>query len=341
MADAQADVVIIGAGMAGIAAAVVELQQRRNGLPTDWKRIATEAAKETVELQEKKNARKCVSMSGMGASTCKEMLHGLKLHVEVVNASEPRVSAQNKIHGFVWDMNRAENEQVIKYEGHLNALFGHLLSHNEVIKFVLVCVQKNIALLDIKDERLPFDLRGGADAVVVEYRGVSTVDDIDYLNGLRLVIELKKTLDDKNRKKCEAQAIAELLAANLKAPRSSAVVLLTDLNNNWSFMWVSDDHTIRKVELKEPVNAVAFVGAILAHDDDDLSVQLPFPGAPQLPKRGHLDTMLATIEEDGVLGEMYERYRAIASELGPDMSMAREIGWRIVKQMPVYASMYT
>ena len=296
-----------------------------------------------TEERDEHARRKCLSICTMDEPTCQTLLHALKLHVKSLPICEPpQPTKAITIPGFVWDKRLAELEQAKESKAYLDDHFGPLLKPNKLC--FLVCGQAGNNLLNIKDARLPFDLSGGPDVLVLkDLGGDATARNAHHLDDARLVIELKKDLDDGDHyAQHEAQAITKLVAAHLRARGTSPMVLLTDLNDKWHFLWLSEDPAICKVELKQPVSALRFLEANVVHRD--LNVRIPLGCALQLSKRGDLDAMLPPLsdEDDGaVLGEMIERYHAIASELGPDMSMAREIGRQVVKQMPAFKSLYT
>ena len=106
--------------------------------------------------------------------------------------------------------------------------FSHdLSSHGLCFAFV----ESKHHLLDVVDERLPFNLTGGADVLVLQDLGIWTTQNVIHFPGLRLVIELKKDLEQ-DIERHEGQAIAEVIAVNMRAPDKSAFVLLTDLRQS-------------------------------------------------------------------------------------------------------------
>jgi hypothetical protein len=284
--------------------------------------------------EKEKNKRELGPMSEITSGKRAKLITKLKLPVVIIEVKEPEVKENSKDHipSFEWRQIN-EEDQIDQYREYLNL---HLLNMLQQHGLCLAFVENNHHLLDVVDSRLPFDISGGTDVLILKDLGKLTSQHVHHLQGLRMVIELKKDLNERFVKK-ESQALAELVAVNIKAPDRSAVVLLTDLGHQWHFMWLSSDHTIKKVVLQHPKNAIAFIGAIVARND--LSIRIPFSGVGRLPGRGNIDEMIPSTEGDNI-GELVNRYRSIADILCPDMSMEREIGWRVVKEMPAYSSMY-
>ena len=82
------------------------------------------------------------------------------------------------------------------------------------------------------------------------------------------MIEVKKDATDvKNR----WQLLLELIASDLKSEKRRAPVgLLTDLNNNWYFIWFSVDEEIVRYTLSYPANEIKFIKEILTEKIDEI-----------------------------------------------------------------------
>ncbi|KAF0711182.1 hypothetical protein As57867_005350, partial [Aphanomyces stellatus] len=217
-------------------------------------------------------------------------------------------------------------------------LRGHLNATLQQTGLCLLDATQCPGVLAIKDVRFEFDLNGTTGVLVLRDLGDDMAENVRYLNGLRLVMELKKDLTAEYSKK-ENQALAELIAANVKTPDQSPVVLLTDLGQKWVFLRLSSDFTIRKYVLKKPINAFDFIRSILSTPN---CLQMPNPfttSTVRFPPKGNINVLFPA-GEDTDIGDMLERYQSMKSEIHPlDWSMEREIGRKLVQAMPAYWGM--
>ncbi|KAF0714986.1 Aste57867_3616 [Aphanomyces stellatus] len=290
---------------------------------------------EAMERQFKKQKkRECIAFSGI-SSTAKlnKVINGL--NVTVVSGKEPDHPKAKQVRAFEWDPSLREDQQIAEY---LQYLHGHLNATLQQSGLCLLDATQFPGVLAIQDGRFEFDLNGTADVLVLNDLGEDTGNNVRHLNGLRLVMELKKDLTTDYSMK-ENQALAELIAANVKAPDQSPVVVLTDLRKQWEFMWLSSDFTIRKCILKKPINAFMFIRQIL-QSTNFLKMPTPFATSNRFPKKGNINVLFPR-GEGTAIGDMIERYQSIKSEIHPlDWSMEREIGKKIVQEMPAYWGMY-
>ena len=154
---------------------------------------------------------------------------------------------------FAWS-DEAENQQ---HERYMQYLRDHLILPPRG-ELQLIRPTNNTMLSVINDPKLPFDLKGTTDALVV-HQG--------YLRehlpemGIFLVIELKKVCDAK----AVRQAIAQLIAADLQSQLTPFAVL-TDLREEWHFYWL-ESRTIHALQPTGPTarrDALLFLRRVLA-----------------------------------------------------------------------------
>jgi hypothetical protein len=248
------------------------------------------------------------------------------------------VKTKHEIPVYKWSQ-LDEDQQVAQYMGYLGQHLNQELKRNDLVLFD-VSTRKH--LLNVKDERLPFDLSGGTDVLIMRNMGSFEVQQLKHFPGLRLVIELKKSLQtQKEFDDGEAQTLAELIAVDILA-HESAVVLLTDLNHVWNFMWLGQNKTIISLFLREPYNAFSLIRQLISKSEKEWDLHIPFAKkqADRTQKRIKFNAMIPPMSGTNI-GEMLERYQSVSSMLGPDLDMAREIGLHVVSEMPVYQSMFT
>jgi hypothetical protein len=116
--------------------------------------------------------RSVCSLSDLTSGHWQEMKDKLQLSFQVRTVNEPAVTEDERVPIYEWLPNVTENEhsQREEYMGYLNRYLTPLLPK----AFRLVDVANKRHLLDINDKRLPFDLRGGTDALVVESSAYDT-----------------------------------------------------------------------------------------------------------------------------------------------------------------------
>ena len=285
---------------------------------------------EYIKEERKSKKRKCIAFSGISTSKLNKVLRGL--NVRVVPGKEPDRPKAKQIGAFKWDSARREDQQITEYSQYLR---GHLNATLQQKGLCLLDATQYPGVLAIEDVRFEFDLKGTTDVLVLDDLGDDMAENVRFLNGLRLVMELTKDMTSEYSKK-ENQALAELIAANVRAPDLSPVVVLTDLGNKWVFLWLSSDSTIRKCVLKKPTNAFYFIRSILS-TSNCLKMPNPFTTSSiRLPLKGNINE-LCPFGDGTDIGDMMERYQSMKSDIHPlDWSMEREIGRKIVQEMPAY-----
>jgi hypothetical protein len=142
--------------------------------------------------------------------------------------------------------------------------------------------------------------------------------------------------------------LLELIVSDLKSEKRRAPVgLLTDLNNNWYFLWFSANKEIVRYTLSCPANAFKFIKEILTEKIEEVNgykvFDVPFfhsaNAYPSLKRQKLME--LIPVSDDGAT-ELLERYQLMADELSPEFLRDRTIEYALdrVKEMPIYSSMY-
>ena len=147
---------------------------------------------------------------------------------------------------FAWS-DETENQQ---HERYIQYLRDHLALPPRG-ELQLIRPTNNTMLSVINDPKLPFDLKGTTDALVVHQGYIR--EHLPEL-GIFLVIELKKVCDAK----AVRQAIAQLIAADLQS-QFTPFALLTDLREEWHFYWLQG----RTVHALQPTGDTARRDAFL------------------------------------------------------------------------------
>ncbi|KAF0722019.1 hypothetical protein Ae201684P_014517 [Aphanomyces euteiches] len=187
------------------------------------------------------------SLSTITAQHTCRIFQQMALKVDSLEFDEPE---ETSIPGYKWIEKYSENQedqraQYMAYlETHLKTLLDKFYIANEK------------SILDTKDQRLPFLLKGTADIMLVRANAARHVP----LAGLCLVIELKKKVENNHVN----QTIAQLVCASIKSPvRCHPMSLLTDLNSVWLFTYFSDKNMLTHVVFHYPKNAIDFIKATI------------------------------------------------------------------------------
>ncbi|KAG9408892.1 hypothetical protein AC1031_020804 [Aphanomyces cochlioides] len=267
------------------------------------------------------------SLSTITAQHTCQIFQQMALKVDSLEFEEPE---ETSIPGYKWIEQYSGNQedQRAQYMAYLET---HLMSLLD--KFSLMDIANEKSILDTKDPRLPFLLKGTADVMLVRANAAHFIP----LAGLCLVIELKKKVENNHVN----QAIAQLVCASIKAPlRCYPMSLLTDLNSVWLFTYFSDKNVLTHVEFHYPKNAIDFIKATIV--DPPEGAKLPLPYLPVSFKKMRVDDFLPR-PVDGHAAAMMENFELMADALGPEFLMARrmEYAQHLVQSIPMYAHMYT
>ncbi|CAK4129676.1 unnamed protein product [Aphanomyces euteiches] len=276
--------------------------------------------------------RKRYQHSKMDPTNGMNLLRALHIHVEVAEALPFATRDPTPVQPFKWtsvdeerglEMKLPEEQQRQRYQSYLEDNIGPVLAEKELC---VLGVEKDNDILSVAVPGFKIDLVGRTDILVLSDIVKTQPDILQFLPGVRLLMEVKK----KGASDSVYQALSELIALDFLT-RDPVMALLTDLNGHWKFLWVSEKRNnsirIEACIIKTPSEAFEVIRTLLAqsptsHED----IQLPCCEGPV--KRRKLTNMLPSFNEGGEGNDILERIqrmRDVASELGPDIEMVREI----------------
>jgi hypothetical protein len=161
---------------------------------------------------------------------------------------------------------------------------------------------------------------------------------LQFLPEVKMLIEVEREVESS----AVFRTLLELIALDLLA-EDTVMALLTDLNHNWQFFGVSERSgsriSIRKAAIKEPGAAFQVIRTLLAQPSGDTDIPLAcFPDPVKRRKLAPLLSMGSKEGESSGVRVAIERYFDIASVLGPDVDMAREVASQIVRSIPAFST---
>ncbi|KAG9408898.1 hypothetical protein AC1031_020810 [Aphanomyces cochlioides] len=247
------------------------------------------------------------SLSDMDSVMKQRLLQMMDLKVAVLGMVEPR---DTSIPGYPWMEQNSENpeDQRAQYMTYLETHLTTLLD-----KFSLQDIASEKSILDTKDPRLPFLLKGTADS--------------------------RDERQEESERKHVNQAIGQLVCASIMAPLDCYPMrLLTDLNGVWLFTYFTDKNVLTHVEFHYPKNAIDFIKATIVDPPEGAILPLPYLAVPF--KKMRMDDFLPR-PVDGHAAAMMENFELMADELEPEFLMARrmEYAMHLVQSIPMFACM--
>lgn len=295
--------------------------------------VTVEQLVEVLDRREK-GSRKSFSISKINQSKIDNIFSEMGLRIDIDEYSGAAPSETERIPGYAWTkMNEDDVDQRAGYMSYLQKYLGSRLPGS----FRLFDVAGSNNLLTLKDLRLPFNLTGGTDVLISQgpikrYAILKTA----------FVLELKKSVTDDSW----PQAVAELIAADLKAQHYPVITILTDLNDNWDFFWFSECKVIRILNLQQPKAAFDFIEQVLAQIvQKQENAPIPLLGRP-VKRMKVTDACPPVI--DASLAEQYENLEMLKgdfandeNELGGIEQQQHDIMRRVVLSNPIFHSMYS
>jgi hypothetical protein len=180
------------------------------------------------------------SFSSINKNRFQRFLEFARLSVKVIdfNGKYP----QSDIEPYKWNSHTENNQQqrnnILEY---FNTHLKPILPDSIVIQDV---ANKNELLNIRKGAILPYNLRGGTDLILAER---SAIDCKIPKLGIRAIIEFKKEVEEKYI----PQATLEMIVADCLVHRDIKVFgVLTDLKEDWQFIWMGVNKEIVMVTLK-------------------------------------------------------------------------------------------
>ncbi|CAK4527096.1 unnamed protein product [Aphanomyces euteiches] len=280
-------------------------------------------------LKEHDEEASAYSFSELNTEKEERIIKKMRLTSKIPDVDEP---VDGSIDGYTWIPNIAESNK-IQRTGYMTYLQQHLKNLLDRDDFFLDDIAGDKHLLDVKDPRLPFPMKGTADVLLINRR---SKNELLPMAGTSVVIELNKNVDRSH----VPQAVGQLVSCSIKADLDSYPLgLLTDLNDHWLFSWFSDKHVLTQLMLKYPKNAFDFLEAVALAQTKSPP---PPPSFITYPiTRLKVDDFLSQ-QVDAAAEEMMERYESMADVLEPELLMASrmEYGQHLVQSMPMFAHMY-
>jgi hypothetical protein len=157
---------------------------------------------------------------------------------------------------YEWDKTMREDQQADDYKKGGNNIKGYVNYLKENIKIPVGtsfydCKSKK-KLFFLKDELLSFDMSGTTDVIIVKN---SHINALDLRSGIQAGFELKKAIQEVHTH----QAVAQLFIANIFS-KSPVFIVLTDLNNDWYFYWLSrEDNELKVMQIKVGLKKAIFL----------------------------------------------------------------------------------
>lgn len=229
------------------------------------------------ELVVEHKKREVVAFADMSAGQHTLLTKKLQLAVKPLKVVEPEAKTitttsdssgssapSSSIPTFQWTKTLNKKKHAEAYYAYVETYMKETL---DACDLALVCVEANKTLLSVDDERLPFALKGGTELLVLTNFGDDTEDMALLFPGLRLAIHIERDVAQ-NFDARYSQAVAKLIAVDLKTTGGqSAMLLLSDLQYTWVFLWLDSEPCIRSVTLSEPTNAFAFMKSVISKWD--------------------------------------------------------------------------
>ncbi|KAG9407707.1 hypothetical protein AC1031_002427 [Aphanomyces cochlioides] len=240
--------------------------------------------------------RKRYQHSKMDSTNGMNLLRAFNIHVDVAEALPFATRDPTPVQAFKWtsvdeergqEMKLVEDQQRQRYLSYLEDNIGTVLAEKELC---VLGVEKDNDILSVAVPGFNIDLVGRTDILVLSDIVKTEQDILQFLPGVRLVIEVKK----KGASDSVYQALSELIALDFLT-RDPVMALLTDLNSHWEFLWVSEKSNISIIIesyiITTPSEAFEVIRTLLAqspssHED----IQLPCCEGPV--KRRKLTNML-------------------------------------------------
>lgn len=214
--------------------------------------------------------REIIAFGDITVEKCKLLASELQFAV-VVKKIRKKDRSTGLIPAFEWTSEADQSQRWMAY------LRDHLGKSMSARGFALEAGSDLPELLSIADDQLPFGVRGEADAVIVKGVGKFTRQFLHHLAGLRVVIDVRQDLETEFPK-YEPEAIAKLIATSLLCPNSFVGLLLTNLTNMWTFLWIDEHRQVKTITVTQPANAVALVLRLLTKKDNGSNFHILFAG---------------------------------------------------------------
>ncbi|KAL7993507.1 hypothetical protein Plhal703r1_c66g0169021 [Plasmopara halstedii] len=272
--------------------------------------------------------RKTYVHSKMGSTEYEELLDAFK--IKEVPLRKKNARWREEVEGFTWDMNHIEDKQKNEYRKYVEDNIGEDL---RAMKLCVFAVENTTDILRVAVEGSNIELRGRTDLLILSDIVMESADYVHDLPEVRMLIEVKKTVE----RRSVFQAMSELIALELMTT-DQVFALLTDFNDDWRFFWVAGKENnitvVNRVTITNPGEAFELIRQLLS---PNATTDITTSVLQDPVKRQKLSRVLPSISEAGGSGgicESIERYYDIASCLGPDFDMARAVARQVTRSIP-------
>ena len=166
---------------------------------------------------------------------------------------------EDSIPGYQWsELNEKHPEQRKNYFEYFENHLKDAMKVGQQKKDFLVDVSQMKNLLSCNDKSsLPFELKGTTDLIIVQNVGYHIKD----FAGLQFVIEVKKNcLSEKD----QWQLLLQIFSVYSKSLTPCAPMgLLTNLNDYWYFLWVTQEKVVAQMLFGSPANGLQAIKEVL------------------------------------------------------------------------------
>ncbi|CAK4792288.1 unnamed protein product, partial [Aphanomyces euteiches] len=139
-------------------------------------------------LKEHDEEASAYSFSELNTEKEERIIKKMRLTSKIPDVDEP---VDGSIDGYTWIPNIAESNE-IQRTGYMTYLQQHLKNLLDRDDFFLDDIAGDKHLLDVKDPRLPFPMKGTADVLLINRR---SKNELLPMAGTSVVIELNKNVD--------------------------------------------------------------------------------------------------------------------------------------------------
>ncbi|KAE9034752.1 hypothetical protein PR003_g8384 [Phytophthora rubi] len=289
-------------------------------------KMIKEIHERTVLTQRKKYVH-----SQVGSTEFMELLDAFNIRMNPVRTAEGKF---DQVKGFRWNTKLSKEKQKDEYCAYRERNIGELLQEQRLCVFD---VENTEDILRVVPKGSNIELCGRTNLLMLSDIVIESDDYAYDLPEVKMLIEVKQKVE----KQSVYHTMSELIALDFLA-EGPVAALLTDCNRDWRFFWVAgkenDTTRVNRVHITSPGKAFELIRGLL-NPTDSTEATIPVLQGPL--KHQKLSQVMRPMThgmseacESGGVRECIERYNDIASILGPDVDMAREVGRLVAGSIP-------
>ncbi|KAE9238689.1 hypothetical protein PF005_g106 [Phytophthora fragariae] len=289
-------------------------------------KMIKEIHERTVLTQRKKYVH-----SQVGSTEFMELLDAFNIRMNPVRTVEGKF---DQVKGFRWNTKLSKEKQKDEYCAYRERNIGELLQEQRLCVFD---VENTEDILRVVPKGSNIELCGRTNLLMLSDIVIESDDYAYDLPEVKMLIEVKQKVE----KQSVYHTMSELIALDFLA-EGPVAALLTDCNRDWRFFWVAgkenDTTRVNRVHITSPGKAFELIRGLL-NPTDSTEATIPVLQGPL--KHQKLSQVMRPMThgiseacESGGVRECIERYNDIASILGPDVDMAREVGRLVAGSIP-------